>query len=232
MNICFICPEYPPGPHGGVGTFTQILGRALVQRGHGIRVVGVYPEAYPGPEYEEDQGVRVWRLREPRHRLGWIWARYSLYRLIVGWIRRHGIDVVEAPDSRGWFAGWPPMRVPLVLRSHGSYTYFAHVLGKPVDRMTFRLERWSLRRADAWTAVSHYAGSMTKRSSALVKDPDSILYNPVDAPSVAPPFEDRRGGQVVFTGTDGAACRLACSAGEVRERRTSRPREGRPDRGW
>src|SRR2546429_2994566 len=25
MNICFICPEYPPGPHGGVGTFTQIL---------------------------------------------------------------------------------------------------------------------------------------------------------------------------------------------------------------
>ena len=41
MKICFLCSEYPPVPHGGAGTFTQVTARALVQAGHDVRVVGL-----------------------------------------------------------------------------------------------------------------------------------------------------------------------------------------------
>ena len=201
MRLCFICPEYPPGPHGGVGTMTRILARALVRAGHEARVVGVHPVDYPAPDSEEDQGVRVYRLRERPGRGGWVRARHELYRVVAGWARRREIDLVEGPDSRGWFAGWPRLPVPVVQRSNGSYTYFAHELGGNVDRLTFRLERWSYRRATAWAAVSRHTGSITARLFGLPEGPAAILHNPVEVPDETPPFPSRSPNRVVFTGT-------------------------------
>ena len=163
MKICFVCGEYPPGPHGGVGTMTRVLARALVRSGHEVRVVGVYPPDYAALDFEDDLGVRVWRLRESAIRGGWLLARYELYRTVAEWARRGEVDLVEGPDSRGWFAGWPPLPVPVVQRSNGSYSYFAHELGRAIDQTTFRLERWSYRRASAWAAVSHYTAAITAR---------------------------------------------------------------------
>lgn len=201
MRLCFVCPEYPPGPHGGVGTMTQVLARALVCSGHDVRVVGVYPPDYPAPDVQEDQGVRVWRLREKPMRGGWLLARHELYRMVAGWARQGEIDLVEGPDSRGWFAGWPRLPVPVVQRSNGSYTYFAHELGRAIDQTTFRLERWSYRRATAWAAVSHYTAAITARLFRLGAGPVAILHNPVDIPTEMAPFSNRSPSRVVYTGT-------------------------------
>ena len=43
MKVCFVCSEYPPSVHGGIGTYTAVLGQALRRRGHEVRVIGVYP---------------------------------------------------------------------------------------------------------------------------------------------------------------------------------------------
>jgi hypothetical protein len=51
MRVCFLCNEYPPGPHGGIGTFTQMLARALVQAGHQAWVIGRYSQGHPGSDY-------------------------------------------------------------------------------------------------------------------------------------------------------------------------------------
>ncbi len=107
MRLCFICNEYPPARHGGIGIFTQILARALVGAGHEVRVVGIYPPACPSPEFEDDHGVRVWRLREPVCRFHWVVARFHLYRTVSQWARREEIDLVEVPDYEGWAACWP-----------------------------------------------------------------------------------------------------------------------------
>ena len=72
MKLCFVCREYPPGPHGGIGTMTQVLARALVRAGHEVRSVGLYPSWYEAPERQDDQGVQVLRLRQREHPLGWI----------------------------------------------------------------------------------------------------------------------------------------------------------------
>lgn len=200
MKLCFICYEYPPGPVGGVGTFTQMLGRALVRRGHEVRVAGVYSASYPAPDYEEDDGVRVWRLRESERHLSWVASRYALYRLIRGWVDAGESDLVEAPDCYGWFAGWPRLPVPRVARAHGSLTYYAHELNRPVSRLGHRLESWSYRRTDAWIAVSEHAGVLTRQLFSLPHAP-TVLYNPIDLPDGAPNRTARTRGLVLFSGT-------------------------------
>jgi len=201
MNICFVCSEYPPGPHGGIGTVTRTLSRALVGAGHEVRVIGIYPPDYPAPDSEDDQGVRVWRIRENTRRGGWLVSRYELYRRVARWARGGEVDVVEGPDYCGPFAGWPSLPVPVVQRVHGSASYFAHELGRAVDPTMFRIERWSFRRATTWTSVSQYTASITQQLFGLREGPAEILYNPVDFPADAPPFSRRSPNRVVYGGT-------------------------------
>ena len=35
----------------------------MVRQGHSVYVIGLYLHGYGGADYEEDEGVRVWRLR-------------------------------------------------------------------------------------------------------------------------------------------------------------------------
>jgi len=201
MKLCFICPEYPPEAHGGVGTFTQVLARALVRAGHDVRVIGLCESDRQSPGAEDDQGVRVWRMDTSKQRFGWVVDRWAQYRTIREWIASDEVDLVDAPDFSGWYAGWPKLPVPLVQRAHGSATYFAHELGRQVGKTGNRLEICSYRRADAWASVSEHAGRVTRRLFNLPRGPDAVLYCPVDAPETVPPFEARDHDSVVFTGT-------------------------------
>lgn len=202
VKICFLCSEYPPGLHGGAGTFTQVMARALVQCGHQVRVVGVYPRTHPEKAYAVDQGVQVWRICHPGHRFGWLLARYQLYRLVMDWISAAEVELIESPDHEGWFAGWPRwVPVPLVHRAGGSYSYFAHELGLRISRVASQLERWSYRRADAWIAKSRYIGQVTKRLFKLTSGPDATLYNPIEIPPTARAFDQRDSHRVIFAGT-------------------------------
>ena len=201
MKICFLCAEYPPVPHGGAGTFTQVMARELARAGHDVRVVGLYDQRVDAPDRETDCGVSVWRLRTPAHRGGWVAGRIALYRLVKQWVREGAVEIVDAPDHEGPFAGWPRLPVPLVLRAGGSYSYFFHELGQPSQTLTFHIERLSYRRADAWIAKSEYIGRVTKALFSLRYGPHATLYNPVDVPAEAPQFHTRGRRDVVFTGT-------------------------------
>jgi len=200
MKLCFVCSEYPPGPHGGIGTMTQVLGRALVRNGHEVRSIGVYPEWYGGPEFEENDGVEVWRLRESQHPLGWVYSRFKLYEQISEWCREGAVDLVEVPDYQGWAAGWKRLKAPIVARFHGSLTYFASELNLPIDKTTFWLERASLSRADYLCSVSRYTAEITKRVFNYSREFNAILYNPVEMPSPVN-REKRLGNRIVFSGT-------------------------------
>ena len=200
MKVCFLCSEYPPSPHGGIGSVIQVLARALVRAGHEVRVVGVYPNGHRGQEIEEDQGVQIWRLRAPASRFGWPVARYRLWRQVARWCRNGEIDLVEAPDWEGWIAGWRRLPVPVIVRLHGSVSYFQSELGRPVRKSMFLLERAAMRRADFWCSVSRYTAEKTKQVFGLRSGPDAVLYNPVEA-SLNASANDRSKTRVVFTGT-------------------------------
>ena len=43
MKLLYICNEYPPATHGGIGIVVKTLAEQLVQRGHTAIVVGYDP---------------------------------------------------------------------------------------------------------------------------------------------------------------------------------------------
>lgn len=123
MNILYLCDEYPPGRHGGIGTVVQILARELAKQGHHVVVAGFYDWGYGGEDEFEDNGVKVYRFR--RTLSSNIFARQdklhvrALYKLlnksgIFQWdirrsldkyrifieqlVAKHSIDIIEMPD--------------------------------------------------------------------------------------------------------------------------------------
>jgi len=200
MRVCFVCDEYPPGNHGGIGSFVRMLARALVDVGHEVKVVGLYPADHPSPRYEEDQGVQVWRLRQSHWRLGWIGGRYKVFRQIASWAKNGEIDLVEVVDFGGPAAYWPKLPVPVVARLHGSGSYFAAELNSKVSRRLFQLESSSLRRADVICSVSRHTADRTRELFNLPSCPDAVVYNFVDSR-----FEvnsrSRSNDVVIFSGT-------------------------------
>lgn len=202
MKICFICSEYPPGKYGGIGILIQTLARTLVKRGHAVRVVGIYPFDYQALDYEEDQGVQVWRMRETGiPKIGWLLDRWRLYRVVAKWAENVEIDLVEVPDYQGWVAGWPALPLPVVVRYHGSASHNARELNRSLKSLYNWIERTSCRRADFHCFVSKYLAEKTRELFDLNHlDDIQVIYNPV-VNRVYHPFSVRKLGMVVFAGT-------------------------------
>ena len=198
-SVCFVCHEYPPEPQGGIGTFTQMVARALVRDGWQARVVGFRSAHYSGPDEQEDRGVRIYRLRAPSLDFLSLRAVSLLYRTVARWARQGEIDLVEVPDAQGWAAGWPSLPIPVVSRVHGSATYFARELGRPKNHYDYWRERLSMGRSDAWCSVSRYSAEKTQKIFGL-KPVSEISYVPIDLPAYTP-HESRSRNRVVYTGT-------------------------------
>jgi glycosyltransferase involved in cell wall biosynthesis len=199
MNVCFVCGEYPPAPHGGIGTMVQTLSRALVSAGHTVRVIGLYADPSLPPR-DSDQGVEVWRLQHPRGPFRSIQSRRVLFRQVARWARAGEIDVIEVPDWQGWAAYWPSLPVPVVTRLNGSATYFNAEMGRTTPWLTRHLETGSLQRSDAWCSVSKYTADRTRAIFGLDDGPQAILPNPVTLAS-ANEWTQRHKGMVIFSGT-------------------------------
>lgn len=200
MKICYVCCEYPPALHGGIGSSVQNTARALVRRGHDVRVIGIYPPNEPAAEYEEDAGVQVWRLRTSRRKLSWIPARHRLFRFIREWSRDGSIDMVEVPDWEGHASLWPRLPIPVLARLHGSVAYFNREMHLPVNRMLFWLESRSFHRADYCTSCSRYTAEKTNQIFGQHPRPTAVVYNSVSVSDTARGAVRQR-KMVVFTGT-------------------------------
>jgi glycogen synthase len=65
MNILYICNEYPPGRHGGIGSATKNLVEEMAGNGHKVFVAGLYYPGYGQADYEEKDNIKIWRRRLP-----------------------------------------------------------------------------------------------------------------------------------------------------------------------
>lgn len=199
MKLTFICNEYPPGKHGGIGSMVQTLGRGLAIAGHDVRVVGIYSDVRT-TTWETDEGVRVCRLARPAGRLQGLRARHRLFHQIREWVRERDVDLIEVPDYQGWAALWPPLRVPVVTRLHGSATYFAREMGRRTAWAIEQFESSSVKRSDFWCSVSAYTAAKTKALFNLAHGPHAILPNAVPVGTPAH-WAARNPDMVVYTGT-------------------------------
>ena len=200
MHICFLCNEYPPAPHGGVGSLTQTLARALVRHGHRSTVLG----CYPGSEdrLETDCGVHVVRLAHaPVRGTGFVVNGHRLRTKLLAIHAESPIDVIEGPENSLANA---PARISArrVIRMNGGHHFFAVTLGRKPRAWRSWLERRSFARATDLCAVSHYVAETTRRLLKLPAQRIEVLPNPVDTALFQPMSEpSEQDGLILFAGT-------------------------------
>lgn len=198
LHLCFLCHEYPPEPHGGVGSLVQSLARALVARGHVVTVLGI---SRSRPGVEDDRGVRVVRLPHARVRgTGFVVHGRRLRGALADLHREQPIDVVEGQElTLAVLPRHRPYRT--VIRMNGGHHFFAATLGRRPRPWRSWLERRSFRRADHLCAVSRYVGETTRDLLDLGDRPISVLPNAVDTDLFRPSDDDGEPGRIAFAGT-------------------------------
>ncbi len=229
MNILYLCDEYPPGRHGGIGTAVQLLAREMVLKGHRVVVAGFYDWGYGGADEFEDEGVTIYRFRRffasgflekqeslPVRIMHGIMKRTGLFdrdirKSLVRYgvfleqlIKKHNIDIVEMPDYNDYmrfaknYVSFPKLSVPVVVKLHGTHTYFNTEAGKETPEYIYRMERDILQQAAAVASVSRYTADKTAEYLNYGK-PITVLYNGIRPP--APMETDKIPGRVIFTGS-------------------------------
>ena len=202
MHIGLICSEYPPVPHGGIGSFLRDLAEGLAGAGHSVTVAGIYRDLSEGNE-ENLNGVRVLRIPCAPGFLGYrCGAWYDRARLYGRLSREHRLqpfDLIECPDYAGWLPFGAPRGIPMIVRFHGANFFFDAELGRKGNAFEHGLERKTIRRADFLTSPSRYAAERTVKLAGKGERPVTVIPHAVDAdlfqPGAGKPEE---GGLIVF----------------------------------
>lgn len=200
MHICFLCNEYPPGQHGGIGSFTQTLARALVKRGHEVTVAGIYaPEQ---ARHSLDEGVKVYRLPHTSLRgAGFVANGARLRRALMEIHRASPIDVLEGPEASLSMVAkdFPAAKI---IRMHGGHHFFAVTLGARPRAWRSWLEARSFARADYLCAVSNFVGETTRDLLSFGNRHVEVLPNPIDVELFKPASQlAEHRGLILFVGT-------------------------------
>src|SRR5665647_1937882 len=113
MKITFLCHEYPPRAHGGLGTFVRVIATALASSGHEITILELGEFA----KTRVSEGVKIVSLPMSKARfLGMFLNRWRIAKWVNRAFGKGEIDILEVPD----FEGWLPFRLacPVVVRLH------------------------------------------------------------------------------------------------------------------
>ncbi|OUD37685.1 glycosyltransferase family 4 protein [Flavobacterium sp. FPG59] len=162
MHIAFLTPEYPHkqvAHAAGIGTSIKNLVVALAKQKIKVTVI-VYGQA-ENAQLDEN-GVTIHILKSKKYRfLGWYLHRKYIQDYVNDLIITEKIDLLEAPDWTG-ITAFMKLKAPLVIRFHGSDTYFCHLEKRKQKWKNFWFEKQAVKKAKAFIAPTAYAGRVSK----------------------------------------------------------------------
>jgi glycosyltransferase involved in cell wall biosynthesis len=185
MKLAYICNEYPPAAHGGIGTFIYTIAHAFRRGGHDVTVVGWGDRAGA----RDDDGVRVVTLERGRiPGVSWLTDRIKLYFWLKREVAAGRCDLIEVPDYEGWLP-FPFAACPVVVRLHLSLTAISRAVGGRPPTGAYIAEYLTHRFHRRWIAVSEHALRLTVSTFGLEPDETSTIYYPIvsTTPPLAPP---------------------------------------------
>ena len=221
MNILYLCDEYPPCQHGGIGTVTQNLARTLVEKGHKVVVAGFYPYYRKATKSENDKGVKVYRFfygskfqlqfskRKFSGRFINIERQFNNYiDCLKKIIQENEIDIIESPDfveafrySGPRMIQFPDFGIPFLIKLHGSYTYFNFIENKRSKfSKLFKKEKLLLDNASGVIAMSKFVKNKIKSLFNYDKKV-CLIYNGIDCNLSAIYNANQTCNTVVFAGS-------------------------------
>lgn len=200
MHISYLSPEYPHKslkPSAGLGSSIKNLASVLTSAGHVVTVFVVFQNE---EKVFYDEGIKVISiLRKGSKFFGWYLERKHIQRKIQQEIQASKIDIIEAPDWTG-ITALMSFSIPLIIRLHGSDTYFCNLEGRTQKRKNYFFEKTALKQADKIVSVSTFTANKTKQLFALNCDIETI-YNGINTEAFKPIDENVITGQVLYFGT-------------------------------
>jgi len=174
MHIAFLTPEYPHakfGPSAGLGTSIKNLAYSLKKNDISVTV---FVHSQESASVFELDGISFIGIQQKKYLvLGWYLYRKYLQNRINEAIKEEKIDLIEAPDWTG-ITAFMKLHAPLILRIHGSDTYFCHLEGRHQKLKNRFFELTALKSADKLISVSDFSAKVTKRIFALNADIEVI----------------------------------------------------------
>lgn len=179
-KIAFLTPEYPhskTGNSGGIGTSIKNLAIGLLAEGCQVRVL-VYGQKEDA--VFDDNGICIQQIKNIKFKgLSWFLTRKKLENIINQLYENKEIELVEAPDWTGITSFIHLKKCPIVVKLHGSDTYFCHLDNRPVKWINKFHERRALEKADGLLSVSQFTADLTNEVFGLHKK-FTIIPNSID----------------------------------------------------
>lgn len=180
MKIAFLTPEYPhadTGNSGGLGTSIKSLAIGLLEKGVSVRIL-VYGQHKD--DIFMDNGIIIQQIKNKKLKgLSWFLTRKKIEKVIDQLFSAKEIDLVEAADWTGITSFIQPQKCPVVVRLHGSDTYFCHLDNRPVKWINKFHEKRALKKATALLSVSQFTADTTNQVFGLTKN-FKVIPNLVD----------------------------------------------------
>ncbi|WP_340696456.1 glycosyltransferase [Flavobacterium nitratireducens] len=127
MHIAFLTPEYPHtklAHAAGIGTSIQNLAKALVHQGVKVTIL-VYGQKEQ--KVFTDNEIQIHSIKYKKFQfLTWFFHRKYIENYCNSVIKQQKIDLIEAADWTG-ITAFMKFKIPLLIRFHGSDTYFCHL---------------------------------------------------------------------------------------------------------
>jgi glycosyltransferase involved in cell wall biosynthesis len=201
MHIGFITSEFStlkyPDNIGGITSFIKNFSFQLITEGHKVSVF-VYNQSNSDIFCED--GVTIHFIQRIRViGLTWFFNRLSFNKYVAKIVEEKKIDVLEAPEWGG-FTAFMKFDCPLILRLHGSDTYFCHLEKRTLKWKNKFFEKRALIGADKIIGVSEFVAKKTKKLFKLELDID-IIYNTVDTEKFKPNHQKIQLKSLLYFGT-------------------------------
>lgn len=200
MHLGFITSEYPStnlGPSGGLGTSIRNLAQGLVEKDVEVTVFVI---AQKVDLHFTDGKIKIISIAKKKHiALNWYIERKRIQQIIQQYIDSRSLDILEAPDWTG-ISAFMKFSIPLVIRLHGSDSYFCHLDGRKQKWKHYFLEKTALKNADKIVSVSSFTGSLTKKIFKLSNEIVTI-HNSINKDDFQPLAIETDPNMILYFGT-------------------------------
>lgn len=185
MKILYICNEYPPVHHGGIGSYTRLIAENMVLNGHDINVIGNGESGLDKSYSETIKGVKIRRIKNKKRNFGKLFniislllSRLFFYVEVKRFAKKVNPDIIETYD---WSA---PLIFKLkefktIIRLHGTNTAFNSCVGIKKSIINNFIEKRAIRNSDFVVSVSEHIASLT-RNIFNFDFVHKTIYNGVD----------------------------------------------------
>ncbi len=201
MHLCLITHEYPKSgfAHGGIGSFLKTLAPKLVAQGIRVTIVGLSYDY--NEDYEEVQGVRIFRLGYQNvKRFGWFYGLKAMNKKIAAIHKENPIDIIESAELELAFLTKLP-GIKYIIRLHGGHHFFSESEHRKIDFWKGFQEKRSFKKADAFIAVSNFVKTKTNEFLSFHDKPVAMINYPIDVDFFKPKINVVRKHSIVFAGS-------------------------------